>query len=122
MLIDYLDLMMPKSKRISPADLFIKDKYVSEELKLGGGEKCILATASQLNRASVEKIEFDHSHISGGLSKIQTADNMIGIFTSRAMKERGRYQIQFMKTRSSSGVGQKVDLEFDVDNLRIRNL
>ena len=27
-LIDYLDLMMPKSKRVSPADLFIKDKYV----------------------------------------------------------------------------------------------
>ena len=38
------------------------------------------------------------------------------------MKERGRYQIQFMKTRSSSGVGQKVDLEFDVDSLRIRDL
>ena len=32
-LIDYLDLMMPKSKRVSPADLFIKDKYVSEELR-----------------------------------------------------------------------------------------
>jgi len=75
-----------------------------------------------LNRASVEEIEFDHSHISGGLSKIQTADNVIGIFTSRAMKERGRYQIQFMKTRSSSGVGQKVDLEFDVDSLRISSL
>jgi hypothetical protein len=38
------------------------------------------------------------------------------------MKERGRYQIQFMKTRSSSGVGQKIDLEFDVDTLRIRDL
>jgi len=122
-LIDYLDLMMPKSKRISPADLFIKDKYVSEELRNLVVEKhCVLATASQLNRASVEEIEFDHSHISGGLSKIQTADNVIGIFTSRAMKERGRYQIQFMKTRSSSGVGQKVDLEFDVDSLRIRSL
>jgi|TARA_R110000824_G_scaffold350016_1_gene536961 replicative DNA helicase len=122
-LIDYLDLMMPKSKRISPADLFIKDKYVSEELRNLVVEKhCVLATASQLNRASVEEIEFDHSHISGGLSKIQTADNVIGIFTSRAMKERGRYQIQFMKTRSSSGVGQKVDLEFDVDSLRIRDL
>jgi len=122
-LIDYLDLMMPKSKRISPADLFIKDKYVSEELRnLVVEKQCILATASQLNRASVEEIEFDHSHISGGLSKIQTADNVIGIFTSRAMKERGRYQIQFMKTRSSSGVGQKVDLEFDVDSLRIRDL
>jgi hypothetical protein len=32
-LIDYLDLMMPKSKRVSPADLFIKDKYVSEEIR-----------------------------------------------------------------------------------------
>ena len=122
-LIDYLDLMMPKSNRISPADLFIKDKYVSEELRnLVVEKQCVLATASQLNRASVEEIEFDHSHISGGLSKIQTADNVIGIFTSRAMKERGRYQIQFMKTRSSSGVGQKVDLEFDVDSLRIRDL
>ena len=122
-LIDYLDLMMPKSKRISPADLFIKDKYVSEELRnLAVDKNIIMATASQLNRASVEEIEFDHSHISGGLSKIQTADNVIGIFTSRAMKERGRYQIQFMKTRSSSGVGQKVDLEFNIDSLRITSL
>ena len=74
LLIDYLDLMMPMSVKVSPSDLF------------------------------------------------QTADNVIGIFTSRAMKERGRYQIQFMKTRSSSGVGQKVDLEFDLDTLRIRDL
>jgi len=103
--------------------LFIKDKYVSEELRnLAMELGCVFVTASQLNRAAVEEIEFDHSHISGGLSKIQTADNVIGIFTSRAMKERGRYQIQFMKTRSSSGVGQKVDLEFDVDSLRIRDL
>ncbi|MAW33560.1 MAG: hypothetical protein CMK56_04050 [Proteobacteria bacterium] len=122
-LIDYLDLMMPKSKRVSPADLFIKDKYVSEELRNFAVEsQMLLATASQLNRASVEEIEFDHSHIAGGLSKIQTADNVIGIFTSRAMRERGRYQIQFMKTRSSSGVGQKIDLEFDIDTLRIRDL
>ena len=122
-LIDYLDLMMPKSKRVSPADLFIKDKYVSEELRnLATESNMIMATASQLNRASVEEIEFDHSHIAGGLSKVQTADNVVGIFTSRAMKERGRYQIQFMKTRSSSGVGQKIDLEFDIDTLRIRDL
>ena len=58
----------------------------------------------------------------GGISQINTADNLIGIFTSRAMRERGRYQIQLMKTRSSSGVVQKIDLEFDVDSLRIRDL
>ena len=123
LLVDYLDLLMPMSKKISPADLFIKDKYVSEELRNLAVEKnCILVTAAQLNRGAVEEVEFDHSHISGGLSKIQTADNVFGIFTSRAMRERGRYQIQLMKTRSSSGVGQKVDLEFNLDSLRISDL
>jgi hypothetical protein len=123
LLIDYLDLMMPLSVKVSPSDLFVKDKYVSEELRnLAMETQCITVTASQLNRSAVEEIEFDHSHISGGLSKIQTADNVIGIFTSRAMKERGRYQIQFMKTRSSSGVGQKVDLEFNIETLRINDL
>lgn len=96
---------------------------MSEEIRnLAMETQCITVTASQLNRSAVEEIEFDHSHISGGLSKIMTADNVIGIFTSRAMKERGRYQIQFMKTRSSSGVGQKVDLEFNIDTLRINDL
>lgn len=120
LLVDYLDLLMPQSKKISPADLFIKDKYVSEELRNLAVEKnCIFVTASQLNRNAVEEVEFDHSHISGGLSKIQTADNVFGIFTSRAMREHGRYQIQLMKTRSSSGVGQKIDLDFNIDSLRI---
>jgi KaiC/GvpD/RAD55 family RecA-like ATPase len=122
-LIDYLDLMMPLSVKVSPSDLFVKDKYVSEEIRnLAMETQCLTVTASQLNRSAVEEIEFDHSHISGGLSKIQTADNVIGIFTSRAMKERGRYQIQFMKTRNSSGVGHKVDLEFNADTLRITDL
>jgi archaellum biogenesis ATPase FlaH len=123
LLVDYLDLLMPNSKKISPADLFIKDKYVSEELRNLAVEKnCVFVTAAQLNRGAVEEVEFDHSHISGGLSKIQTADNVFGIFTSRAMRERGRYQLQLMKTRSSSGVGQKIDLEFNIDSLRITDL
>ena len=123
LLVDYLDLMHPIAAKISAENLFVKDKYVSEELRnLAMELNTIFVTASQLNRSSVEEIEFDHSHISGGISKINTADNLIGIFTSRAMRERGRYQIQLMKTRSSSGVGQKIDLEFDVDSLRIRDL
>ncbi len=120
LLVDYLDLLMPISKKISAENLFIKDKFVSEELRNLAVEKnCILVTAAQLNRGAVEEVEFDHSHISGGLSKIQTADNVFGIFTSRAMRERGKYQIQLMKTRSSSGVGQKIDLDFNIDTLRI---
>ena len=119
-MVDYLDLVMPVSAKVSPSDLFVKDKYVSEELRnLAKEFNILMVTASQLNRAAVEEIEFDHSHISGGLSKINTADNVFGIFTSRAMRERGRYQIQLMKTRSSSGVGQKIDLEYNMETLRI---
>lgn len=119
-MVDYLDLVMPVTAKVSPSDLFVKDKYVSEELRnLAKEVNMIMITASQLNRGAVEEIEFDHSHISGGLSKINTADNVFGIFTSRAMKERGRYQLQLMKTRSSNGVGTKIDLEYNVESMRI---
>ena len=123
LLVDYLDLMMPVTVKVNPSDQFIKDKYVSEELRNLAIELNILfVTALQLNRGSVDEVEFDHSHIAGGISKINTADNVIGIFTSRAMRERGRAQIQFMKTRSSSGVGSKLDLDFNIETLRITDL
>ena len=117
---DYLDLLMPVSAKVSPNDLFVKDKYVSEELRNLAKELNVLfVTASQLNRSAVEEVEFDHSHISGGISKINTADNVFGIFTSRAMKERGKYQIQCMKSRSSTGVGMKIDLDYNIETMRI---
>jgi archaellum biogenesis ATPase FlaH len=120
MMIDYLDLLMPVSAKVSPNDLFVKDKYVSEELRNLSKELGVLMiTASQLNRSAVEEVEFDHSHISGGISKINTADNVFGIFTSRAMRERGKYQIQCMKSRSSTGVGMKLDLDYNMETMRI---
>jgi hypothetical protein len=123
LMVDYLDLMMPVSVKVNPSDQFIKDKFVSEELRNLAIELNILfVTASQLNRGAVDEVEFDHSHIAGGISKINTADNLIGIFSSRAMRERGRVQIQFMKTRSSSGVGTKLDLGYDMNTLRIVDL
>jgi KaiC/GvpD/RAD55 family RecA-like ATPase len=119
-MIDYLDLVMPVSVKVNPNDQFIKDKYVAEELRNLAKEMGILmVTASQLNRSAVDEIEFDHSHIAGGISKINTADNVFGIFTSRSMRERGKYQIQCMKSRSSTGVGQKVDLEYNIETMRI---
>ena len=121
--VDYLDLMMPASVKIDPTNTFIKDKYVSEELRNMAEElKCVVVTGSQLNRGATDEMEFNHSHIAGGISKIFTADNVFGIFTSRSMRERGHYQLQAMKTRSSSGVGQKIDLGYDIDTLRIINL
>lgn len=49
--IDYLDLLMPVSAKVSPSDLFVKDKYVSEEIRnLAKELQVLLVTASQLNR------------------------------------------------------------------------
>jgi len=119
-MIDYLDLVMPVSVKVNPNDQFIKDKYVTEELRnLSKELRVLMVTASQLNRSAVDEQEFDHSHIAGGISKINTADNVFGIFTSRSMRERGKYQIQCMKSRSSTGVGAKVDLEYNVETMRI---
>jgi archaellum biogenesis ATPase FlaH len=120
LLIDYLDLLMPSSVKVNPSDFFTKDKFVAEELRnLAKEYKLVLLTAAQFNRSAQEEVEFNHAHISGGISKVNTADNFIGIYTSRAMRERGRYQLQLLKTRNSNGVGQKIDLEFNVDTLRV---
>lgn len=50
-MVDYLDLVMPVSAKVSPNDLFVKDKYVSEELRnLAKEFNVLMITASQLNR------------------------------------------------------------------------
>jgi archaellum biogenesis ATPase FlaH len=122
LVVDYLDLMHPNNAKIDVSSMFTKDKYVSEELRAIGSEWQIpVVSASQLNRGSVEATEYDHSHIAGGISKINTADNVFAIYTSMSMKERGVYQLQFLKTRSASAVGQKIDLAYDPVSMVIKD-
>lgn len=123
LVVDYLDLMHPNNSKIDPSNLFTKDKYVSEELRAIGSEWDIpVVSASQLNRQSIEAQEFDHSHIAGGISKINTADNVFGIFTSMHMRESGKYEIQFLKTRTSASTGQKLQLAYDFTCMRISDM
>jgi len=106
-------------------DEIVEIEYIGEEDTIDinvSGNKLFYANDILTHNSSVDEVEFDHSHISGGISKINTADNLFGIFTSRAMRERGVYQLQLMKTRSSSGVGQKVDLGFNIETLRITDI
>ena len=120
LVVDYLDLMHPNNAKIDVSNLFTKDKFVSEELRALGSEWDIpVVSASQLNRSSIDAQEFDHSHIAGGISKINTADNVFGIYTSMTMRERGEYSIQLLKTRSSSSVGEKISLKYDVNSMAI---
>jgi hypothetical protein len=86
------------------------------------GNQLFIANGILTHNSAVQEQEHDHSMIAGGISKIQTADNVISIYATTAMKERGEYQIQFLKTRSSSGVGGKLTLGFDPHTLRIFHL
>jgi archaellum biogenesis ATPase FlaH len=122
-LVDYLDLCMPASAKVSLESMFVKDKLVSEELRgLAVELNVIMHSASQLNRSAADSVEFGQQHIAGGKSKIDTADNVIAIYTTAALKEQGKYQLQFIKTRSSSGVGTTMEMLFDVPCLRVLDL
>lgn len=122
LVIDYLDLLYPNNKKINPSDLFVKDKFVSEEMRgLAQETRMLCISASQVNREGMNELEFDFTHIAGGVSKINTSDNVIGLLMTDAMRARGEMQLQFLKTRSSGGVGSKIFLAFNNETLRIED-
>ena len=120
--VDYEDLMSPNDKSIDIANAFVKDKVVCTELRALASElDCIVYLASQINRSGNQEQEFDMSHVAGGISKLNTCDIMMAIFTTTAMRQKGEYEIQFLKTRTSSGVGNKVKLKYNNETMRISN-
>ena len=125
LIIDYLDLVAPNNKRIDVSNLFIKDKFVSQELRamaregLGPDHKLLCLTASQLNRQATDEEEHNQAHIAGGKSKIDAADGFYSIHTSLAMREKGMYKLQFLKTRNSTGAGRIIPFGYNMTSMRI---
>jgi KaiC/GvpD/RAD55 family RecA-like ATPase len=120
--LDYIDLLHPNNKKIDVSNLFVKDKYTSEEFRGFLEEfQYLSATASQLNRGSVEVEDgdFNQAHIAGGISKLNTADNAFAIHTNLAMKEDGIYRIIVLKGRTSDSVNQKVEFGYNNRTMRI---
>jgi len=124
-IVDYLDLLRPSDKTIGAGDFFMKDKLVSEELRSMAvdrtklGKKTTIISASQINRDGMDEMEFSISGVAGGISKAYTADNMVAVYASMPMRERGEMQFQFVKTRNSSGNGRKILMAYDIDTLKI---
>jgi KaiC/GvpD/RAD55 family RecA-like ATPase len=120
-IIDYLDLCSPNNKAIDISNLFIKDKCVSEEIRALMHETDTFgATASQMNRGAIEaQGQFDQSHVAGGISKINTADNAIGLYAPASHKERGDFDFQFLKCRTSSALHQVVRLGYNPETMKI---
>tara|TARA_R110000868_G_scaffold22642_3_gene92760 strand:- start:3963 stop:4454 length:492 start_codon:yes stop_codon:yes gene_type:complete len=94
----------------------------SIDIEVNSDDHLFWANGILTHNSSINEQEHDQSMIAGGISKIHTADNVITIYATQAMKERGQYQIQFIKTRSSSGVGSKLFLGYDPATLKIFDL
>lgn len=125
LVVDYADIMAPIQK-VSAENQFIKDKYISEELRALADEFDIhIMTASQLNRgqsSESDKGDANYSNIAGGISKVNTTDNLLAIIQNDVMRAEGRYSLKALKTRSSGGVGSFAYFNWDKRSLRITDI
>ena len=100
--------------------MFEKDKRASEQLRsIANDYNMWVVTASQQNRGAVGQTDLNHSHIAGGISKVNTTDVYVSIIMNEAMRQQGTIAMQFLKTRSSDGVGKTIYLKWHNTTLRI---
>ena len=119
LILDYVDKMHPNEK-IDLGDVWTKDKLVSEQLRdIGVEYNMFIATASQLNRDAVNATTHNHSHIAGGISKINECDVYFSIVMTESMKAAGQMAFTFQKTRNSDGVGKTAYMKWCGKSLRI---
>lgn len=122
LIVDYLDIMMT-SRNIQLDNLFIKDKFVAEELRaLLGDLKIRGISASQLSKTALDAEEHHQGQIQGGMSKVQTVDYFLGIYQTLDMRAAGEYVVKPLKTRNSAGVGEVIVLKWDADTLTVGQL
>ena len=122
LVIDYLDIVGCPDKRISPADVFTRDKITTEYIReMGVSENYIVFTASQQNRGAIDAKEANQSHIAGGISKTNTVDYQFSIKFTPEMQKEGEYGLVATKTRSSSFMGEVRFCNYDMSRLRIIN-
>lgn len=121
-IVDYIDIM-GTTMSISMDNLFVKDKYVTEEVRsLGYDFDCIMISASQLGRGAIDAEKLSQAHIQGGISKINTSDYTIGIKQDDLMRASGEIYFEGLKTRNSAGTGVRKLLGWDPISLNITSL
>ncbi len=122
--VDYLDLMC-SVQQVSAENTFIRDKFISEELRsIANDYNLMMITASQLNRGALQLESIDdlsQAQIAGGISKVNTTDNLVAIIQTPLMKAQNRMMFKLLKTRSSGGVGSFFMLQFNPVSLMLEN-
>ncbi len=120
--VDYLDLMASNNK-IGAENMFIKDKYVAEELRsIANDLNLIMVSASQLGRSAIGSDDIDQADIQGGISKINTCDLALAIIQSETLKAQGEFLMRAIKCRNSDGTGKYASLKFDPITMTVGNM
>ena len=119
--VDYLDIM-GTTAAISMDNLFIKDKFVTEEVRsLGFDYDAIMVSASQLGRTAIDAEKLNQAHIQGGISKINTSDYTVAVKQTDLMRAAGEINFEILKSRNSGGVGQQILLGWDPISLCVQS-
>ena len=114
---------MSPNEKVSADNVSEKDKQVAEQVhQILDDYDMIGITASQQNRSAVTATDLNHSHIAGGITKINTTDIYASIIFNDLMKAAGEIHIEFLKTRSSDGVGKRIELKWNNTALRVENM
>lgn len=122
-IVDYLDIMA-SVQRVNNDNMFLKDKYVAEEVRaIGHDFNSIMISGSQLEKGATEKIQegktMHQGNVQGGSSKSNTSDLMIATVKTEAMHEAGEYRFEFIKARNSDATGKTVLMSFDPKTLLV---
>lgn len=119
--LDYLDKLYPIQK-VSTENIGTRDKFITEEFyDLLGEFDMIGLTASQLTKSAATVEVYDQSHQAGGAEKTRSSDWTLAIHLTDAMRAANQIGFQFLKTRSSGGVGNTVNLGWNAASLQIYN-
>ena len=69
------------------------------------------------NSGFVDSSDISLESIQGGISKAQSADNILGIVPDKKARENGYIIMKFLKTRDSGGVEKRVRFNVDWETL-----
>lgn len=117
--VDYMDIMSPNAAN-SRDGIFDRDKRIAEELRdLMIDFNIYGFTASQLNRDATNVEIVNHSHIAGGLSKINTSDVAFAILRNEEDRDNGIIRLQAMKLRNAELDTNPIVLNWNNRNLQI---
>lgn len=121
--VDYLDIMQA-ARKVDGANMFLKDQYVSEEVRgIGFDYDAIMVSGSQLGKHATEAIndgrKMHQGDVQGGSSKTNTSDLMIATVKTDAMHEAGEYRFEFPKSRNSDAANKTCMMRWNKDTLRI---